>query len=210
MSKYKVKPLSPEGLKTYSLFSRKSKVAIKDFARPFPAEESFRRWLRSLPEILAGRDFKDFLSAMAEAKKKRKAILFALGAHVVKVGLSPVIIDLMKEGWITGLALNGAGVIHDFEIAFAGKTSEDVGLQVKKGQFGMAQETGEMVNEAISSSEKEGLGLGQAVARMIASSDFPYKEASLLCAAYRLNIPLTVHVAVGLSLIHISEPTRPY
>lgn len=208
MSKYKVKPLSPEGLKTYSLHSRKNKVGIKAFARPLPADKFFKRWVRSLPEILAGRDFKKFVSIMTEAKKKKKAILFALGAHVVKVGLNPVIIDLMKEGWITALALNGAGVIHDFEIAFAGKTSEDVELQVKEGKFGMAQETGEIVNEAINSSEKEGLGLGEAVARMIANSDFPYKDASLLCAAYNLNIPITVHVAIGTDTIHFHPKAK--
>jgi hypothetical protein len=208
MSKYKVKPLSPEGLKTYSLRSRKNKVEIKDFAQPLPAKESFSLWVRSLPGILAGRDFREFISAMVEAKKKKKAILFALGAHVIKVGLNPILIDLMKEGWITALALNGAGVIHDFEIAFAGKTSEDVELQVKDGRFGMAQETGEIVNEAINSGEKEGLGLGEAVARVMANSDFPYKNASLLCAGYKLNIPITVHVAIGTDTIHFHPKAK--
>lgn len=208
MSKYKVKPLSPQGLKTCSLHARKNKVNIKDFARPLPAEKSFGRWVRSLPEILAGRDFKEFISAMVKARKKKKAILFALGAHVIKVGLNPVIIDLMREGWMTGLALNGAGVIHDFEIAFAGKTSEDVEVQVKNGQFGMARETGEILNEAINSGEKEGLGLGEAVAGMIAASDFPYKDMSLLAVAYKLNIPITVHVALGTDVIHFHPKAK--
>lgn len=139
MSKYKVKPLSPGGLKTYSLQSRKDKVNINNFAQIMGAEKSFTRFVRSLPDILAGSDFKEFISVMGKAKKRNRAIIFGLGAHVIKVGLSPVIIDLMKEGWITALALNGAGIIHDFEIAFTGQTSEDVQLQLKNGHFGMAQ-----------------------------------------------------------------------
>ena len=126
MSKYKIKPLSPEGLKTYSLRQRTNKVDIKDFAQVLAPEKAFSRFVSSLPDILAGRDFKEFISLMNNAKKKNKAIIFALGAHVIKVGLNPVIIDLMKGGWITALAFNGAGIIHDFEVAFAGQTSEDV------------------------------------------------------------------------------------
>ncbi len=174
MSKYKVKPLSPGGLKTYSLQSRKDKVNINNFAQILGAEKSFTRFVRSLPNILAGSDFKKFISVMGKAKKRNRAIIFGLGAHVIKVGLSPIIIDLMEEGWITALALNGAGIIHDFEIAFTGQTSEDVQLQIKNGHFGMAQETGQMLNDAINSGEEKGLGLGEAVGEMIATSDFPH------------------------------------
>jgi len=126
----------------------------------------------------------------------------AMGAHVLKVGLSPVLIDLMKNGWISAVALNGAGVIHDFEIALCGRTSEDVKSQVKKGRFGMARETGEMLNEAIRQGAEKGLGMGKAVGRMIARSKLPYKRFSLIGSAYRLGIPVTVHVAIGTDTIH--------
>lgn len=208
MSKYKVKPLSPGGLKTYSLQSRKDKVNINNFAQILGAEKSFTRFVRSLPNILAGSDFKEFISVMGKAKKRNRAIIFGLGAHVIKVGLSPIIIDLMKEGWITALALNGAGIIHDFEIAFTGQTSEDVQLQVKNGHFGMAQETGQMLNDAINSGEEKGLGLGEAVGEMIATSDFPHKDMSLLSAAYNLNLPVTVHVAIGTDIIHFHPEAK--
>ena len=208
MSKYKVKPLSPGGLKTYSLQSRKDKVNINNFAQILGAEKSFTRFVRSLPNILAGSDFKEFISVMGKAKKRNRAIIFGLGAHVIKVGLSPIIIDLMKEGWITALALNGAGIIHDFEIAFTGQTSEDVQLQIKNGHFGMAQETGQMLNDAINSGEEKGLGLGEAVGEMIATSDFPYKDMSLLSTAYNLNLPVTVHVAIGTDIIHFHPEVK--
>lgn len=201
-SKYRVKPLSPRRLKTYSLRSRRSKVSVKNFAQVFSADNTFRRFLTSLPDVLAGKDFKELISLIARAKKRRRAIIFALGAHVIKVGLSPVLIDLMKRGWVTALAFNGAGIIHDFEIAFAGKTSEDVELQIKGGRFGMVRETGQMLNEAINRGDEEGLGLGEAVGRMIAASRFPYKNLSLLAAAYDLNIPVTVHVGIGTDFIH--------
>jgi hypothetical protein len=208
MSKYKVKPLSPGGLKTYSLQSRKDKVNINNFAQILGAEKSFTRFVRSLPNILAGSDFKEFISVMGKAKKRNRAIIFGLGAHVIKVGLSPIIIDLMKEGWITALALNGAGIIHDFEIAFTGQTSEDVQLQIKNGHFGMAQETGQMLNGAINSGEEKGLGLGEAVGEMIATSDFPHKDMSLLSVAYNLNLPVTVHVAIGTDIIHFHPEVK--
>jgi len=202
MSKYKIKPHLPEDLKTYSLYSRESKVNINTFAKVLAPEKTFIRFIDSLPDILAGGDYKTFISLMGKAKKRNKAILFALGAHVIKVGLSPLIIDLLKHGWITALALNGAGIVHDFEIALTGQTSEDVELQIKNGQFGMARETGEMLNDAINLGVKEGFGLGEAVGKMIAESDFPHKDMSLLSAAYSLNIPVTVHVAIGTDIIH--------
>jgi hypothetical protein len=208
MSKYKIKPHLPEDLKTYSLYSRESKVNISNFAKVLAPEKTFIRFIDSLPDILAGGDYKTFISLMGKAKKRNKAILFALGAHVIKVGLSPLIIDLLKHGWITALALNGAGIVHDFEIAFTGQTSEDVELQIKDGQFGMARETGEMLNDAINLGVKEGFGLGEAVGKMIAESDFPHKDMSLLSAAYSLNIPVTVHVAIGTDIIHFHPKVK--
>jgi hypothetical protein len=196
------KRLNPSGLKTYALLSRKSKVDIKDFAKEYHPSSEFAEFLNSLPDILAGKDFKEFITLVQAAKAKKKAILFALGAHVIKVGLSPVIIRLMKDGWITGLALNGAGIIHDFEIAFGGQTSEDVAAQIKSGEFGMARETGELLNHAIKSGAEQGIGLGEAVGKMIAASNFPYKHQSLLAASFELDIPVSVHVAVGTDTIH--------
>jgi hypothetical protein len=208
MSKYKIKPLSPDDLKTLPLQSRKSKVDISNFAQTLPADKIFSQFIRSLPDILAGKDFKEFISLMKHAKKKNKAIILALGAHVIKVGLNPVLIDLMKEGWITALALNGAGVIHDFEVAFSGQTSEDVKLQIKNGKFGVAEETAGMLNEAMNSGEEKGLGLGEASGEMISNSDFPYTHMSILAAAYDLNIPVTVHVAIGTDTIHFHPKTK--
>jgi hypothetical protein len=208
MSKYKNKPLTPEGLKTYSLESRKSKVKAKDFARVLRRGESISQFIDSLPDVLAAKDFRQFLRLMGTARKRKKAIIFALGAQVIKVGLNPVLVDLMKRGWVTCLALNGAGIIHDFEIAYGGQTSEDVGIQLKEGQFGMAQEPGEMLNEAINSGSEEDLGLGEAVGRMLATSDFPYKDISLLANSYELTIPTTVHVALGTDTIHFHPQSK--
>ncbi len=160
------------------------------------------RFIRTLPNVLAGKDFRDFLGLLYEARKRGNVILAAMGAHVLKVGLSPVLIDLMKDGWLSAVALNGAGIIHDFEIALCGQTSEDVESQIKHGRFGMAEETGQMLNEAIRRGAEDGLGLGEAVGRMIARSNFPHKRFSLLGSAYRLGIPVTVHVAIGTDTIH--------
>ena len=202
MSKYKEKPLSPKGLKTYSLQSRESKVDIANFAKVFKPGRSFASFIDSLPNLLAGRDFKGFLSLMEKAREKKKAIIFALGAHAIKVGLNPILVDLMRQGWVSALAFNGASIIHDFEIAFSGQTSEDVDAGIREGQFGMAQETGEMLNRAINSGAQEGLGLGEAVGKMMAQSTFPHKCLSLLATAYDLSIPVTVHIALGTDVIH--------
>ncbi len=208
MSKYKDKPLTPEDLRTYSLESRKSKVKVKDFARVLRRGESISRFIDSLPDVLAAKDFKQFLRLMGKAKEKKKAVIFALGAQVIKVGLSPILVDLMKRGWVTSLALNGAGIIHDFEIAYCGQTSEDVSVQLKEGQFGMAQEPGEMLNQAIISGAEQDLGLGEAVGKMLAASDFPYKDISLLANSYELAIPTTVHVAIGTDTIHFHPQSK--
>ena len=139
---------------------------------------------------------------MKKARGDGKPILFGCGAHVIKVGLQPVLIDLMERGFVQGLALNGAGIIHDFEIAFAGRTSEDVGAQILDGRFGAARETGEYLNRAIREGVADGLGLGASVGRMIAGSRFPHRKLSLLAAGHRLGIPVTVHVALGTDIIH--------
>ncbi|MCJ7579921.1 MAG: hypothetical protein MUP98_05235 [Candidatus Aminicenantes bacterium] len=201
MSKYKIKPLKPQGLRTSPHRSLKGKVTTFHFAEPFLPSGSFESFLAGLPDVLAARDLNNFVSLLRNAKKRKKPILCALGAHPIKVGLNPVLIDLMREGWISGLALNGAGIIHDFEIAFSGYTSEDVGRQIKHGGFGMSRETGTKLNEAISA-DQDNLGLGEIVGKLLESSGFPFKHLSLLATAYELNIPVTVHVAIGTDTIH--------
>jgi hypothetical protein len=202
MTPYKTKPLSPDKVKTYSLKSRKSKVNTQAFAKVLTGDETITGFIGSLPDILAAKDFKAFIKKIKVAKEGNKPIIFAMGAHVIKVGLNPLIIDMMKSGWLNALALNGAGIIHDFEIAYAGQTSEDVAVQIKDGRFGMARETGELLNRAIAKGSKKNLGLGEAVGEMVSSSDFPFKDLSLLSCAYDLNIPVTVHVALGTDIIH--------
>lgn len=202
MTKYKIKPLSPNKVKTYSLKSRKSKVDTRTFAKVIAGDDPISSFVDSLPDTLAGRDFRSFIKRTRKAKEGNKPIIFALGAHVIKVGLNPIIIDLMKSGWISALAFNGAGIIHDFEIAFAGQTSEDVATQIKDGRFGMAKETGELLNNAITRGAKKNIGLGEATGDMISSSGFPHKDLSILSCAYDLNIPVTVHVAIGTDIIH--------
>jgi hypothetical protein len=177
-------------------------VGVEDFARVYQPETGLRGFLDSLPNVLAAREFRDFLGLLRAARAKRKPILVGLGAHVIKVGLNPVLIRLMEEGWINGLALNGAGIIHDFEIACCGRTSEDVAGQIQKGRFGMARETGERLNAAIKAGAKKGVGLGAAVGRMIAGSRLPFKDMSLLAAAAARGVPASVHVAIGTDTIH--------
>lgn len=208
MSKYRIKPFTPQDIKTYSLQSRKSKVNIHKFAQAVAPDEKYSRFVDSLPDILAGKNFKEFISLMGKAKKQNKGIIWALGAHVIKVGLNPVIIDLMKEGWVTSLAINGAVIIHDFEVAFAGQTSEDVESQLKDGRFGMAQETAEVLNEAVNQGEGREAGLGETLGESLSKSNYPYKNMSLLAAAYDLNIPVTVHVAIGTDIIHFHPKAR--
>lgn len=198
----KLTPLSSKNITTYSIKERASKVSVQDFSKPFQKGSGVRQFLNNLPEILAARDFKEVVKAISQAHKSNKMVVFGLGAHVIKVGLSPIIIDLMERGIIKGLAFNGAGVVHDFEIAFAGKTSEDVDSEIDTGTFGMAEETGRIINEAINEGVKKGLGIGKSVGDMIAKSDFPYKELSIFAACHRLDIPATVHVALGTDIFH--------
>jgi hypothetical protein len=194
--------LRPSRLRTYSLIGRKSKVKLEVFGSAPDPGADIAAFIRSLPDILAGRDFRRLVALLRAARDGGQPIILGMGAHVIKVGLSPVIIRLMKEGWVTALAMNGAGVIHDFEIAYAGQTSEDVAVQLETGAFGMAREPGEYLNRAIRSGARRGQGLGEAVGRMIAQSRFPHKSLSLLATAHELGLPATVHVAIGTDTIH--------
>ena len=159
-------------------------------------------WLKSLPKTLAANDLRKVADHMVQAIRSGNPIVLALGAHVIKVGLNPVIIDLMERGFIDGLALNGAGIIHDAELAMVGQTSEDVAAQIGDGKFGMAEETGRILNEATIEGADQGDGLGKAVGARLVKEDFPYKRYSLAARAFELDIPLTVHVAIGTDIIH--------
>lgn len=189
-------------VKTYSLKSRKSKVKSGDFARPPLRGKSFSRFFDSLPNILKAKDIRAVVNAVVKARKAGKAVIFMAGAHVIKCGLNPILIELIKKKVITCLCLNGAGIIHDFELALQGKTSEDVGENLKDGSFGMAVETAEFLNNAVKEGVSEGLGLGYAVARKLSASKLKYKGLSLLYNAYRHNIPVSVFIAIGSDIIH--------
>jgi hypothetical protein len=208
IGKRKIEPLSLEGIKTYPISSRKSLVKVEDFARTFLPRSSFRRFLESLPGFLAAKDFREVVARIAKAHRQGKPVILGMGAHPLKVGLSPLIIHLMEKGILQGVALNGAGIIHDFEIAFAGKTSEDVASEIGEGSFGMAEETGRMLNEAINRGWEKGWGLGLSVGQMIWKSRFPHRRLSVTAAGAMLEIPVTVHVAMGTDIIHLHPQSR--
>lgn len=191
------------GVRTYPLKSRASKVRAEDFARPFRPGAGLSGWLESLPATLAASDFRDVVTAICRAREEGRGIVWGFGAHVIKTGLSPVLIDLMERGFVSAMATNGAGLIHDFEIALSGATSEDVEAGLGEGRFGMADETGRLLNGAINDGVAEGLGLGQAVGRYLCAKHPQHEHNSVAAAAFRLGIPLTVHVAIGTDIIHM-------
>src|SRR6516165_3635940 len=162
MSIYSIQPITLGGVHTYPLASRKSKVSARDFAKPLAGNASFTKFLESLPNILAAEDLRHLLSAIHYARKKCAAILWGIGGHVIKVGLGPILIDLMKRGFVSGIAMNGAALIHDFEIALAGNTSEDVEAGLGAGAFGMAEETGQYLNEIAKLAYRIRIGYGEA------------------------------------------------
>jgi hypothetical protein len=191
------------GVRTYPLKSRKSKVSIREFGRPYRGKDRITPFIDSLPDILAAKDLKAVIEAVVQAHRKKRPILIGMGAHLTKVGLNPILIGLMEHGVISAMAVNGAVIIHDFELALAGKTSEDVEEQLGSGAFGMAEETGRDLNEAIIKGVQQGFGIGAAVGQWLNHSDAPNKKFSLLATADRLDIPVTVHVAVGTDIIHM-------
>jgi Deoxyhypusine synthase len=188
---------------TYPLASRRSKARAEDFARPYVSGSGLAGLMASLPNMLAAADFKAVVDRLVAARTADSGIIWGFGAHVIKTGLSPVIIDLMERGFVSALATNGAGIIHDFEIAYSGATSEDVDETLGPGRFGMADETGRLLNEAITRGSARGEGLGEAVGRFLADSHPPFAAGSLTLAADRLGIPITVHVALGTDIIHM-------
>jgi hypothetical protein len=198
-----IPPSALKGLKTYSLKDRKSKVSLQDFARPWSPGNSFGTFLETLPNLLGARDFRSIVTAMLKARKTEKTIHWAMGAHVIKVGLNPVLIGLMKQGFVSALSLNGAGVIHDTELAMAGHTSEDVDRELGTGNFGMCRETAQFLNRSIKKGTAKGQGIGEALGDSLLRSKFPFLADSLLANARELEIPVTVHVAIGTDIIHL-------
>jgi hypothetical protein len=205
MSVYSINPLTLGSVHTYPLASRKSKVSVRNFAKPPARNASFTKFLDSLPNILAAEDLRHLLGAIHSARKQRKAILWGLGGHVIKVGLGPVLIDLMKRGFVSGIAMNGAALIHDFEIALAGSTSEDVEAGIGKGQFGMAAETGQYINEFAKLAHRIRIGYGEAAGQFLSSGiiEVQHGESSVLMAAYKHRIPVTIHLAIGTDIPHM-------
>lgn len=198
------KPVDLGGIKTVSLYERQSKVSAADFAHPVRAGGSFRSFWDSLPSILAAEEICTAASAIAAAAKNQKTLILGMGAHPIKVGLNPLIIDAIERGVFSGIAMNGAGMIHDVEIALAGKTSEDVAAHLGRGEFGMAKETAEFILGSVSRAfAKGGKGLGQAVGEALLEENTPFSQMSILAAAARLHLPVTVHVAFGTDIIHM-------
>lgn len=195
--------VDPARLRRTSLYSRKSKVSFRGFAAPAAKGMSFERFLAGLPDYLAARDFRAVVDAVVRARRRGAPVLLGIGAHFIKVGLSPLLIQGLSKGLFDGVAMNGAGVIHDTELALAGKTSEDVAEQLSDGSFGMARETAQFIHSALASGVPAGLGFGESVGKAIAASRARYRQKSLLAAAYRLNVPVTVHVCIGSDIIHM-------
>ena len=189
-------------VRTSPVSGRESKVTVEMMGSPVKGGKAFRKWLDSLPDQLAVSRLRKLALAMRRARSgKGRELLWMCGAHVIKCGLSPYLADLMKKGYVTGLALNGAGIIHDLELAFFGKTSEDVSSQLEKGDFGFSKETASLLFEAVEKGSAEGLGLGEAVGRFISSSDAPHLDVSITARAVREKVPVTVHVAIGTDII---------
>lgn len=203
MSRYQEQPLSFEGLKTVPIDARGGKVRVADFAAVYKKGSSVTGWVETLPKILAGESFPSVVEALRRARDQKRAILWGMGGHVIKCGLAGVLLDLMRRGWVTAFVMNGAASIHDFEIAIAGQTSEDVEAVLPDGRFGAAEETGREMNFAIAEGAREGLGMGEALGKRLETLAKPqFAVHSVVASAYRASVPVTVHVAVGTDTPH--------
>ena len=203
MSIYKdLQPLTLDGVHTYPLSSRPSKVTVADFAKPITKDSSLRDYLQSLPSILAAQSIRQIASRMQRARSLGKPIVWGIGGHVIKTGLSPIIIDLMKRGFVNAIAGNGSVLIHDAEIAMVGSTSEDVDATLGEGVFGGAEETGRLLNDAARDGARDQIGLGEALGKVLLALQPKHEDASLLCAAYKAEVPFTAHVTIGGDIAH--------
>ena len=198
-----IDPIDLERLRTVSIYDRPGKVDVDAFSVPPRKGMSFREFLDCMPNMLGAGDLMAFSRKIVDARRGGRPFMVGMGAHVIKVGLNPILIELMEQGVITSIAQNGACIIHDFELAACGRTSEDVATALKHGGFGNARETGEFLNGCAREAQRRGIGLGEAVGEAIYQGDFPYKHLSLSYNAFRLAIPLTVHVAIGTDIVHM-------
>lgn len=197
-------PVDLSQVKTIPLQSRANKVSQTKLAKPSQRGVSFLQFFDSLPHILVGEEFRLVVNAIVQARRNNRPVIIGFGAHVLKCGLSPILIDLLQRGIVTAVATNGSGAIHDFELALIGETSEDVAAGLKEGTFGMVRETGELMNQAIEQSNREPtVGLGQLFGRFLDAIPAPNAEISVAVAAHRLRVPFTVHVAIGTDIIHM-------
>jgi len=197
------KPLDLHGLKTYDLSTRPSKVFHEDLGRPVNAGASIGDWIESLPRQLAAQDIRRVRDCFWKAHEHRRTTVAAVGGHVIKTGCGPYLVDWIQRGMLSGVALNGAAAIHDFELALGGKTSEDVAAQLPRGQFGMVRETADAFAIAARAGAEDELGLGWALGRYMEGLGCPYADDSLVLAAYRAGIPCTIHVALGTDIVHM-------
>lgn len=203
MVKFTYEEFDLSGIRTYPLKSRASKARREDFARPIPPGATVASLVDALPSILAGAEVKAVVRALVDAKRGGAGIVWGIGGHVVKTGIGPVLVDLMERGFVSAIAANGAAVIHDLEVAMVGSTSEDVDQSLGPGRFGMAEETGRVVNAAINAGARDGLGIGQAISRFVREHEPQYAGVSIFASAARLEIPFTVHVAIGTDVTHM-------
>lgn len=201
-----LKPLSLDKVSTYPLASRPSKVTVEDFATPVTEKASLRHYLASLPNILAVQDLRELSSRMRRARSRGKPIIWGIGGHVIKTGLGPIMIDLMNRGLVSAIAANGSVLVHDAEIAMVGSTSEDVDATLGEGIFGGAEETGNLLNNAARDGAGDGIGLGEALGRALLKIKPPHEELSIVCAAYKAQVPLTAFVTIGGDIAHF-HPT---
>ncbi len=203
MSKYRQKPLDFAGLKTVPIKDRGGKVRTEHFASPYEKGAGMGRWLDTLPKILAADSFRSVADALLAARQKKKPIIWGFGGHVIKCGLAPVLTDLMRRGYATAFTMNGSAAIHDFEIAIAGCTSEDVEAVLPDGRFGTAEETGREMNTAIIEGDRESLGIGESLGRRLETlADPAFRQSSVLLEAWANSVPVTVHVAFGTDTPH--------
>jgi deoxyhypusine synthase len=199
----KLRPIDPARARTRKIGTLSRKVGHQQAARPLEAGASVREFLDALPDALGARDLRDLARAIAAARHKRRPFLLMMGAHPIKVGLGPLICRLIRDGILSGIATNGSAIIHDFELAFAGRTSEDVAAELGEGNFGMVEETGAFLNSAARIAAEEGRGLGEVAGREIERAKLRFRDASIFGAAYAAGIPATVHVTLGADIIHM-------
>ena len=204
-----LKPISLEDVQTGHLHERESKVSLAMLGRTWEKGRTLREFLDRLPSILASADLQEVVGEIVRAHEREGTVLLGMGAHPIKVGLGPIIIDLMERGVLNGVAMTGAGIIHDAEMALAGRTSEDVAASLEDGSFGMSRETAEFLNNAISTFSEPNAGLGKAVGLALLDAEVPHIEQSILAAGERLGVPVTVHVALGTDIIHIHPSVDP-